>query len=215
MPTRSLKGEISNLKAVNLAGLKRSRLVAKVDAGKRGIATVILGPKAALSGWDLQRGDQIEVEGVRARLNDRDVLMAARVSHDGQSKKIDLPERRNMKRVKATVRSTREVRFRRFDQPFVIGQVETKSGDREIVNFGPTSKVGELDLQEGDEVRLLVRQGRMNGRPVMVAKEIRSGGDRVKITHVKAKRADRGQDKRQEDRPASRGRDEDASAEGR
>jgi hypothetical protein len=47
--------------------------------------------------------------------------------------------------------------------------------------MGPKSKVNQLDLSQGDEVRLLVRPAKVNGQPAMVADEIWANGKHVDI----------------------------------
>lgn len=178
---RTIEGTIENLQPMQLAGMRNPHLLAKVRTDRYGELPVCLGPRQELSKLNLKSGDQVRIEGIKAQINDRAIVLASKVSTDGDSVSVDFPQRQNRKRVRATIRSTRTANFKRFDEPFLIGEVETRGGRTAMVNFGPKSELGNLNLEQGDQLRLLVRPGRINGERAMIAEEIHAEGQHVKL----------------------------------
>ena len=179
--TESVRGTITRLASVKMSGADENSRLAKVQTQDGKQLTVCLGPKSKLSKLDLQRGDRVDIKGVKARLNDRPILMATQLKSGNQSVSTSLPDRVNLKRAKAELVSKRTVRFKNFEQPFVVGQVETKSGNRTLVNLGPAERVDRLQLEEGDSLKILARQGTINGQSAMIAEEIRANGKTIRL----------------------------------
>jgi len=176
-----LRGEITRTKTGKLAGKDQSYVMAHLDTRSGNRVCAVLGPQNKLKDWDLQEGDRIQLRGVRARLNDRKVIMADRVSHDGNSVKVDLPSPQRLKRAKGEILDMRTVRFKGHDESFVVAQVETPNDKKRLVNLGPKSNLKKLKLEKGDEVRILARPGKISGRQAMIAQEIVAGDRRVDV----------------------------------
>lgn len=167
-----LTGKISETKTGKLAGKKDPFLMAHIDTDDGSRACVVLGPEKKLSDWNLRQGDELKVRGVKARLNDRAVVMADKVMHDGKTVSVDLPPAQRLKRAKGEVTDLRTVRFRNFGQPFVVAEIETPNQKRQVVNLGPKDNLNQLNLSVGDEIRILAREGRVNGESAMIAQQI-------------------------------------------
>ena len=177
----TVNATIDSLQSMNMVGMDKKFQVAKVstDDGKR--LAVWMGLASDLSKLNLFEGDQVEVRGCKGRLNDRTILFAKQVRHDGQSVTIESPGRTKMKRIKAEVLQTRTVKFRNIEQPHVVARVRTQSGSTEMVNMGPKSKYRGVEIGEGTELKLLVRQGRLNGKEALIAQEVNVNGKTVKL----------------------------------
>lgn len=179
--TARVSGEISDLRRIRLANSDKDFLVARIDAAQGRPATALLGTEPQLSRLNLSKGDRVTVQGRRGHVNDKSMLIAEQVSAGNRNVSIDLPPTRHLKRAQGEVVSTRTVRFRGFDEEFVVAQVELVNGNRATVNLGPESKVGTLGLQQGDHVKLLVRPGRVGGESAMIAEQIRANGQLVNL----------------------------------
>lgn len=197
--TLEISGTISDTKTERIAGQDSEFLIAHIDTDRGDRMCAVLGPKQKLDRLDLEQGDQIDVQGVRARLNDKLVVMADKVSHDGRSVQVDLPEIQRLKRARGTIESLRTVSFRGFDSPFVIAEVTTMNNRKQLVNLGPEKKLKKLELQEGDELRVLARPGTVNGQPAMIAQEIFANDKHVDVPRPddsrKFQRRDRNRDR--------------------
>lgn len=177
----SVTAKIDSLQSMNMVGMDKKFQVAKVSTDEDKQLAVWLGQASDLSKLNLSEGDQIEVRGCKGRINDRTVMIAKEVRHDGQQVSVKSPGKTKMKRVKAEVLQTRTVKFRNLDQPHIVARVRTPSGSTEMVNMGPKSKYENVEIGEGTEVKLLVRQGRLNGQEALIAQEVNVNGKTVKL----------------------------------
>jgi hypothetical protein len=175
-----VQGEIQELRRENFSGIDDEVVIARIQTSEGRTAKALLGPRSQLSDLDLSEGDQITVQGSRGHVNDKMMLVAHEVRSGNSSASVDMP-RLNLKRARGEVLSKRTARFRGFDESFVVAEVELVSGKRETVNLGPESKVRQLNLSEGDQISLLVRPGRINGQPAMIAEQIRADGQTVEV----------------------------------
>lgn len=180
---QKVRGEIQNLRKQNLTGSEDQSVMAKIETDEGRTATVCLGPQKQLSRLNLSEGDKVTIEGVRGRVNDRSVLLARKVTSDGQAVNVQMSDDRKLKRVKGEVLSKRTAKFRNQDEQHVVAKVRLISGTQETVNLGPKSKVDQLDLQEGDDVALLVRPGRVNGQPAMIAEQVSANDQTVEVAN--------------------------------
>lgn len=176
-----VRGQIVNLGEHQLAGTTEPIWMARVKTEKGRTAKVILGPKPQLTKLALKDGVVIAVAGVRGRINDRPVLIANKVTSAGSEVEVKLPDSRYVRRVRGDVEDLRSVRFRGFPEPHMVGEVELLSGRKVTVNFGPRSKVAPLKLKKGVAVAMLVRPGKVNGKPAMIAEQIHYNDETIQI----------------------------------
>lgn len=172
----TVHGKIKELRQEDLSGLKDSCMLARIQQSKDGrTARVCLGPKGQISKLNLQEGDKVTVQGTKGHINKRPMLFARKLESDGQQISISMHKAhdRSLKRMQAEIRNTRTAKFRGFDEPHIVAEVSLRSGQKEMVNLGPKSKVDQLDLEQGDQIFLMARQGRINGEPAMIAERIR------------------------------------------
>ncbi|EMI16844.1 signal peptide protein [Rhodopirellula maiorica SM1] len=178
----SISGKILQLKTESIVGIDDPCVIARIRSEDNWPAKAVLGPKSQLKRLGLSEGDEITVTGRKGRVNDRSVLLASTVSSGGEKVTVNLPSSRNAKRVRAEVLNLRTTQFRNYDGQFVIAEVQCQNGKKETVNLGTKSKVDQLNLSEGDELRLIVRPAKMNGEPAMVADEIMANGKSVNVS---------------------------------
>ena len=178
----SVSGEIQNLKTQGMTGMDSKSVMARIKTEEGRTARVCLGPQDKLDKLDLEEGDQITVEGVRGRVNDRTVLMARKITSDDQEVEVKMPDSRRMKRVRGEIISKRNAKFRNQDEQHVVAKVRLVSGKQEMVNLGPKSKIEKLELSQGDDVSMIVRPGRINGEPALIAQQVSSGDESIEAS---------------------------------
>lgn len=179
--TRTITGTISSLKTFRLADGPRRQL-AKLTTAEGQNVPVDLGRVEELQRLDLQSGDEITVTGQRSRVDDRKMFTARRIESGDTTITLGREQDRGLKRVQGEITNLKTTRFRRSDQEFQVARVDLKGGRSEQVILGPVQKLNELDLQPGDEVQMLVRRGRYNDQPALIADQIRAAGEVVRVT---------------------------------
>lgn len=177
---RTAAGEITSLKKVKMADGKQHQMVKlKTDDGKK--VPVHLGTVDQVQRLKLKEGNQLSVKGKTARINDRKVLCAKQASSNGQRISIKQDDDQDLKRVRGTVTNVRKTKFRNKDQQFYVATVETNGDKSQTVILGPAEKLNGMDLEKGDEVKLLVRKGRLNGDEVCIAEQISANDEMVSL----------------------------------
>jgi len=184
----SFTGTVNSLRSDLMAGTSSPRRFARIQSQDGKTQIVCLGTDQQLGSMDVNRQDKLQIKGVKARLNDRPIVLATEVKRGDQTVQIDLPRRVRLKRVKATLKDHRTVKFRGFDDPFLVGQIETLGGKRALVNLGPKKKFQGVNLSDGTSMRLLVRPGKVGGQNAMIAQEVRVEGETIRLPRPKSKR---------------------------
>lgn len=169
-----LTGTIQEVREFMLSGFSSPHRIARIET-EDGVAKVDFGPSDLSDELALDEGDEVTVVGHRGMINDRPVLMARTVTQGDTSFDVENPEDGMIKRIRGEVIGTRTVTFRSRDDDHVIAEIALRSGNTAEVILGPKSKLGDLELAEGDEVALLVRPARLNGQPAMAAEQVRVG----------------------------------------
>lgn len=178
----SIRGELTNLGIKSLtAGMDdRDYRFAEVRTDSDRTARVCLGTEEKVSQLDLREGDRVQVEGVRAQIDDKTVLLARRVSSNGDSIENKLPRRENWQRIEGEVRDVRTAGGDDRDQRHQVIEVRTEEGPRQV-DLGPASEVEQLDLQQGDRVKLLARRGKIGGQAMLIGQKVRANGTTVDV----------------------------------
>lgn len=177
---RRASGRVTDMTSIRLNDGQEHRL-AKIETQQGQRIPVDLGRAEQADRLDLQEGDRISVWGTRARINDRRILRARRVQAGDQQVTINRERDRNLKRVRGRIANLRTTRFRGRDQQFRVARLELNGGRTETVILGPQDRLQSLNLQQGDEVRLLVRPGRLNDQQALVAEQIRANERTVRV----------------------------------
>ncbi len=181
----TISGKILQLRSEKLFGMDEPYVFARIRTDENWPAKVVLGPKSKLQQLQLAEGDDLTVSGRKGRVNDRSMLLASSVKSDGNEISIDMPSSRNAKRISAELVSMRTTEFKNYDGQFVIAEIQCQNGKKSTVNLGAKPKLDQLNLNQGDEVRLIVRPAKMNGNPGMVADEVMANGKSVDVSPPK------------------------------
>jgi antitoxin component of MazEF toxin-antitoxin module len=180
-----LQGEITNMgiRGLTLGDSGQSdskQRFAKVRTDSGRSARVCLGPEEKVAELDLQQGDRVTIEGVRGRVDDKSVVLARRVSSQGNSITVQLPRRERWQRVSGEIRDVRSAKGDSRNKRHTVVEVRTDRGSRQV-DLGPESELQSLDLQEGDKISVLARQGRIGGQSMLIAQKVRSQDQTVDV----------------------------------
>lgn len=205
--SQKLSGKIVDTRDFKARGQQNTAAILKTGQDKK--VLVDLGPANALN-VDLQKGDQVEVRGAPAKVNDRVVILAGSLRHDGQKVSIDRRENQQSQSGSQsgsnsdsqTARSD-QARSDQQDQPSIQGKTisgrvvsmkridvrgterqvaKVSSGDGELlIDLGPADKF-QRDLRKGDRVSAtgLITQS-PKGMQVMMVRSLKLGGDSSQV----------------------------------
>ncbi|MEZ6091120.1 MAG: PDZ domain-containing protein [Pirellulaceae bacterium] len=191
----TVSGKILQLRSERLMGMNEPSMVARIRTNDNMPAKIVLGPKSTIQKLDLQDGDNITVQGFKGRVNDKTMLLADSVKSGERTVRVALPSSRGAKRVRGELLDWRTTKFRGHDGEFVVAKVKCNSGKQAVVNLGSKSKIDQLNLEKGDELRMIVRPATMNDRKGMVADEVFANGKSVNVSPPKmVSRRDRQRD---------------------
>ena len=166
---RKVSGELTNLKEIALSGYGGPHMVGKVKTDRGTVAKVDFGPSAQAKELELTEGDRVDVEGRRGRINDKAMLLATKVSSDGNTKQIDRPKPSGLRRVKGEITGLKTTRFRGRTDESVIADMRLVSGREVKVNLGSQAALAPLNLEQGKSVSLIGRPGSINDEPALIA----------------------------------------------
>jgi hypothetical protein len=195
---RTISGEISNLKSVNLSDGDEHRL-AKIETEQGNTVRVDLGRTKKVQQLQLSDGDSVTIKARPARLNDKAMWVATSINSGGKSLSIERKDDRGLKRMQGTIEDMQTMDFKNKDGEFSIATVKTNGDKEKKVILGQTNKLNKLNLSQGDEVQLLVRRGRMNNEEICIAEQVRANGQMVQTPRPKGQKV----------RPADRNRQND------
>ncbi len=186
----SIQGEITELNTENSKSGSGETLTAKLENSQGQTANVCLGPKQKMSKLNLEKGDTISAEGVVTRRDDKLVLLAAKVSANGETITHKLVKRPSIKRLEGKLTSVKEAKSKSDNSTFLVVQVETDNGT-EQVHLGPKNQLSSLDLSKGDNVNMLVRTGKVSGNDCTLAVQVSANDKTVKVIPPKRSQDDR------------------------
>lgn len=198
-----VRGTIVSTRKFENRGSENLLATVKVEGGKNresGKVLVDLGPANKLE-MELSKDDQVTVVGAPAKVNDRRVLIASRVKHDGESVQI---ERRSDEQRDSSQQASRNQQRRdsqtAMKSPSFSGKVASlrkatvrgeerqlmtlraDTGRNVIVDLGP-AKQGEAACKPGDKCKVHgpVVKAR-GGQPVVLCRMlVINNGDRTRV----------------------------------
>ena len=178
---RRVEGELTNLQKIELAGYGGPHMVGRVKTDRGTVAKVDFGPVAQVKSLGLTEGDPVDVEGRRGRINDRAMLLATKITSDGNTVQVDRPKPSGLRRVKGEITGLKNVRFRGQNDQSVIADMRLVSGREVKVNLGSKTALAPLSLEQGDEASLIARPGKINGEPALIATRVYADGQTADV----------------------------------
>lgn len=176
-------GRVESFKRTHLKGQKDEHTLVRLrmkDTSKR---IVDLGPRVDLSTLDLEPGDRVSVEGRKGTISGQNVLMASTVHVDGDVTHVGGLS--HGKGGRATLQG-RIDGFKRVDLPegpddHLLLRVTLEDGTQRVIDMGPTTRMSQLDLQNGQQIMVEGPKRQYEGRTIVRAEKLRLGGERVAL----------------------------------
>ena len=143
-----------------------------------------------IQAYDLQRARSASQQRMRQQgMSQRGMQQAmARQGKDQRGMRQRTQER--MLQVQGDVEKLKTVNLAGMDEPHVLAVVRTQDGRKVPVDLGPKSDLEDLKLSKGDSVQAQAREGRINESRVLMAVNLRAGGEQIRV------RRDSGEDLR-------------------
>ncbi len=77
-------------------------------------------------------------------------------------------------RVQGRIMATRLASFHGHDHDHLLARIRLRDGGVAMVDLGPADEFDQVDLRPGEQISLVARRGRINGRPALLAEQIRT-----------------------------------------
>lgn len=113
----------------------------------------------------------------------------AQRGQDNGRMSADRQDQKNIQRmVSGEIDQLRKIRLRDNEQPCVVARVRTDEGRTARILLGTQQQLSRLDLQPGDRISVRGRVGRVNDRSLLVANQVRSGDQQVRVEFKQGQR---------------------------
>ncbi len=171
-----VSGEITRTKKVSVKDTKH--LVVELEKAGGEVCVADLGPAGDLNRFNLEKGSKLKASGPMVKVGDKKVLVAQKVTVDGNTARID----RQRRQLRGQVADTRRVSAR--DGEHLIAILATGKDRKTLVDLGPADRL-KIDLQEDDQIEVKGAPAKINDRRILVAQELRHDGETYTITRGK------------------------------
>ncbi len=99
--------------------------------------------------------------------------------------------RQRTAQVTGTVQGTTQVRFANQQQEQTFAKVRTQNGKTAVVHLGPSNRVNQMDLSQGDRIRAQGQVCVVNQRPVLMSNRIQANGQTMRVQQPRASKTRR------------------------
>ncbi len=189
----TIKGEVADTKKVSVRDNQHLLVILDTDNGKKVLCDC--GPAKQLDS-QLQRGDRVTISGVPAKANDRKLLMAESIKHNGNEMQIDrsvqnrdAQQTRNRTKgsdkqmtsrtVEGTVQSTRAATVQGNKRQQAL--VKLTDGGKMLVDLG-NAQNNDIRLSQGDKITAHgFATKTASSKPVLIARKLQHNGQTTKI----------------------------------
>ncbi len=134
--------------------------------------------------FDLQRAQQMSRQRRQGQRNTQSQYGASyRGQDDRQMQRRDVRQmaRHPLSRIQGQVRDLTTVQLFGNQDQEVLARVQTQQGRTAKVALGPRQKIQQLRLQEGDQITVLGKPGRINERAMLIAYRVEAGGNSLNV----------------------------------
>lgn len=171
VPAIQLQGRIDDIRWISLytpdgEQERHSFIRVRLEDGESRM--VSLGTHGEPEDLELRRGQDIDVTGFTARVDDRQIVIADRI--EVRDELVTLVGR---------VADFREVNLTGTRDRNLVVRMDLVNGERTLVDLGPGTTLDDLNLEKGDRIQLDGVRQEIAGRPVIVATRIRVEGERT------------------------------------
>jgi hypothetical protein len=190
--TARFDGTIDGFKKVSLIdrkGVKDDHTFVKVSLKNGQSRIVSLGNSKDLGDLDLSKGDKISVSGQMVKLDGKKIILADTLRSGGDSHSFAGSNQPNLKNRSGqaahagmvtrsgTLEDATKVKLdkQKRDENLIV-RLEMEDGTSCVADLGPNTTMEELNLDEGDTVWIKGKKRQINGKTLIVAKQLRIDG---------------------------------------
>ena len=160
---------------------------------------VSIGSNVELSDLKLSQGEEIDVTGHIARVDDRQVLIAKRIETEDRTfnlKPRNQPETDPANRaqrqpanqqqvtVQGRIADKEKASIQGIPEENLVVEVELRDGKTCYVDLGKGTSLSDINLGEGDRIQLQGKRKTMDGKTVIVAEKLRVEDKRTRQTNT-------------------------------
>lgn len=174
-----VKGTISDTRDVKIKGSSRPHTLVKVQTRDGQTKIIDLGPTGVRRDAVLHQGAYFAARGQPARLSGRPVLRAREFSDGSRVWPAAGTTRQNrrhatdaVRTVTGTVSDLRGVNLNGLSEKHSLLKVQTADGRQVVLDVGTEESAKSLGLKKGDVIAAKGPIGRINGKPVLFARQV-------------------------------------------
>lgn len=93
--------------------------------------------------------------------------------------------RQRMQQLTGTIQQTKQIKLAGQQQQHTFAKVQTQQGRTVVVDLGPSNKVNQLNLSQGDRIQAQGDVTMVNDRPVLMANRVQSGNQSISVQRPK------------------------------
>ena len=180
----TLTGTVDKTKRVKVRGGSEHLVVSIKPQGQQDMTgegtAADLGPADQLSSLTIDEGSTITVKGPKAKVGERDLLLASSIELNGQTKEIN----RSARNINARVLDTHELSINGKDHQIALVEASHQGKMHKVaVDLGPKDQLN-MDLQTGQQLQFAGFPVKVEDRPLFIAKSVQNEGRTI---HIKRK----------------------------
>jgi hypothetical protein len=168
-----VSGQVSDKKTVSVRGTEHVVARIKTQDGKDAI--VDFGPETGLENVTINTNVNLTAEGPMTKAGDKPILLARKVTIDGNVHELD----RNPRPFTGKIVDTRDVSVHGQQHTLVV--IETEQGKQRLVDLGRTDRLQELDLRKNAQITVRGVPLRINDWPLVMAHSVEMNGTSIQI----------------------------------
>ena len=171
-----IRGTIRDIQTFRVDG--EDHLMFKIDTESGNVVRTDLGPRSQVRRMGINEGDKVTVWGHRGTIDGRRMLIASRAQAAEQ--KLVIRRNRAQQQIKLEGTLTQKKNMTIDGQKMVVGLLKTQ--DRQVpICLGSQKDLQSVDIQAGDEIKVLARPTQMQGRQRLKATQIYTGDEYLSV----------------------------------
>jgi hypothetical protein len=185
------------------SGQREKRAITRLELENGRTEFVDVGSQSKLRNLGLNSGDEIQLRGQYATVGGRRVFMADQIRVDGEMFTVQRSQQQRQgsqartqsmrssqastRSIQGTVQGFRHVFLRPSEgqrEQHSLVKVQLQNGRTLVVDLGPRQKLDDVKLRKGQRITVQGRTGRIDGRPVFFAEQLKVGDQTLRIARA-------------------------------
>lgn len=177
---QEVKGNVLDVKLAKVRGSADENLVLQVQRDSGGKLVADLGATEQIKKAGIKKGDAIVMQGKYLAIKGKPFFFAKTATVGSQT--YDLKRRvMGSREFNGTIDKIKKVGIQGFAEKHHVATVLTAEGKKVLVDLGPEKQIDGMKLKKGDQVRVKGHKMLVKGKPVLVANEVQTDTQSVKV----------------------------------